>query len=129
LKITFNPGSGIVTLGDDSVKQTIQLEGFGGQSSEQVERLFRAANVARLPRGNVAGELMFTAEKSHADYATAVAFFKAQYLMLNGQGDAVMTEGATTLTMANAVLRGVQRASQIGKRWGIRYTFGITTIA
>lgn len=123
-------GGSVVTLGDDAARQTIVIESLGGQSLEQVERLFRATVVSRFARGNVAGEFVFTSAKSHADYGVALTFFKAEYARLNEAGSLVATQlpGPITLTMAGAILRGVQRVAQEGLRWHLRYTFGITTI-
>lgn len=130
MKATWTPNGALTaTLGDDSVKHTIVLEQIGGQSVDQVEQLFGAVAAAQFPRGNVAGELAFVAAKSHADYATALTFFQAEYARLNGQGSLVLTQGSATLTFAGAVLRGVERLpAQEGLRWHVRYRFGITTI-
>lgn len=131
MKATWTPSPGtLVILGEDAAatRHTIVLDQLSGQSQEQVEELFQADAVARFARGNVGGECVFTAEKSHATYGAALTFFKAEYARLDEQGTLVLTEGAVTLTMAGAVLRGVERATQTGLRWGIRYTFGITTI-
>jgi hypothetical protein len=125
LKAEFPGGT---TLGDDSVKHTIVLERIGGVSVEQVSTLFGGANVLRIAAGNVGGECVFTAAKSHATLDAALTFFKAEFARLNGTHSLVLTQGAVTLTMANAVCKAVEVVLVIGLRWSIRYTFGITTI-
>lgn len=124
----MTPSVGAVDLGDDSGKITILIEQLGGASIEQVTPIFRAAAVQRLARGNVAGTCAFTVGKSHASVAAALTYFKAEYGRMNQKGTLVLTEGAVTLTMANAVLRSVSRAAGTGLRWVVRYEFGMTTI-
>jgi hypothetical protein len=129
MKAEWTPtGGSTATLGDDSVKHSIVLEDFGGQSLEQVVQLPRAASVARYARGNVAGVLVLVAAKSHADRATMMAAWKTEYARLNTKGELVLTEGITTWTMALATLVGVTRADCAGVRLAIRYRFNITTI-
>jgi hypothetical protein len=129
VKIEFTPtGGSKATLGDDSSRHTIEIESLGGGAVVQALQRFRAAAVVYAQRGLVSGELTFTASKSHADRATAVGFFKTEYGRLNGQGQLVITEAATTLTMDGVVLRGVQCVRFNGLRWTIRYTFAISTI-
>lgn len=117
-----------MTLGDDSADRFMELGSIGGAAVQQVEPLFRSASVLRIPRGNVAGECVFTVAQSHASRAAAATFLKGEYARINGQGSLVLTEGATTLTMANAVCSGVTLAGAVGLRWWVRYAFGITTI-
>jgi len=130
VKAEWTPaGGGLATLGDDSVKHSMVLEQIGGASVEQVAGLFRAAAVKRFPRGNISGECIFTSAKSHATQAAAMAFFKAEYARLNGKGSLVLTEGAVTWTMADAMLTAVQVVQVVGLRFWIRYRFGIATIS
>ena len=129
MKADWTPSGGAaVTLGDDSADRFIELGQIGGASLQQIEPLFRAANPIRFPRGNVAGECVFTVAQSHANRGAAVTFFKAEYARLNGKGTLVLTEGGITMTMANAVLSGVTLAGAVGLRWWVRYQFGITTL-
>jgi hypothetical protein len=128
VQAVFTVGGTPATLGDDAARHTIELEQLGGEALEQVEALLRGANPARFARGNVAGDCVFSAGKSHATRAAAIAFFLAEYARLNTQGSLVITEGSATLTLANAICRGVMVARINGLRWTLRYTFGITTI-
>ncbi len=129
MKIEFPSGT---TLGDDSVKQTIVVEQLAGQSAEQLDELFRGANVSRLARANVRGDFIFRSSKSYASYKATWTQWITEYARLNTQGTIVLTEGDVTVNFANAVLKGVQRTFDNeagGVRMTIRYTFGITTIA
>lgn len=122
-------GGGAVTLGDDSVKHTMVLEQLGGECQEQVDPLFRATYVARRARGNVAGNCAFTAAKSHASREAAMAVMVAEYARMGEKGSLALTFGAAgVMTLANAVLKGVELADTNGLRWTIRYRFGITTM-
>ncbi len=130
MTIVFTPtGGSAATLVDDANKLFGQIGHFGGQAIEQVTPLFRAVAPVRFMRGNVAGELAFVAWKSHADVATAGAFWKAEYARLNGVGSLVVTIGASTMTMAGATLRSVSRAEWSGVRLAIGYSFGIKTVS
>jgi len=105
---------------------------MGGTSVAQSDPLYGAANPLLIPRGNVGGEFVFRSSKTYADYKTTFTQFITEYARLNQQGSLVITEGSVTVTMASAVLKGVQRifdAQNTGTRMGIRYTFAITTIA
>jgi hypothetical protein len=129
VKADWTPSGGsAVTLGDDSAARFIELGAIGGASQQQTEGLFRASHAKRFPRGNVAGECVFTVSQSHASRAAAMAFFKTEYARLNEQGSLVLTEGTSTITTANAVLNSVQLAGAIGLRWSIKYTFSTTTL-
>ncbi len=128
-KVVFTPSGGAAaTLADLSTGSHVVLEELGGAGIEQVEPLMDGSNVVRFPRGNVAGDCVFTVEKSFADKATAAAAAKTEYARMMQQGLLVLTIYATTLSMANAVLRSVKCSRVNGVRWGFRYTFGITTI-
>ena len=118
----------MVTLGDDSAKQTIVLESLGGQSVEQVSPLARGTAVQRFARGNVSGDVVFSSSKSHATRAAAASAWKSEYGRLNEVGTLVLTIDATTLTYAGAVLRSVVGIPD-GVRWTLRYTFGVTTVS
>src|SRR4051812_30381575 len=97
---TFTPtGGSLATLVDHANKLEGQLEDLGGECLVNTEPVYGGASVAKFPQGNVNGQCVFTAAKSQADYATAAAYFKAEYARLNGQGALVVTIGATTLTM------------------------------
>ena len=129
MKADWTPtGGALAHLGDDSAKWTIKLEQLGAQSLEHVAQMFQAAKVLRMALGNQAGECVFTSEKSHADIDTAAQFFAGELARLNQVGSLVLTFNAQTLTMASAVLKGVAATAFSGKRWALRYTFGITTI-
>jgi hypothetical protein len=133
VKIQFTPNAGLipVTLGDDASRFAIVVEQLGGASLAQVEALAGGAHQAMFARGNVGGELIFRSSKSYASYHDTFAQFLTEYGRLNQQGSLVLTEGAVTLTFANAILRGIQRlfdAHHSGAHMGIRYTFAISTI-
>lgn len=121
-------GGAAVTLIDDGSKVHGKLEQLGGQGEEQLDNLAFGANPSRLMRGNVAGDCVFTAAKSHADRGTALNYFKTNYGYIGQVGSLVITMDAATLTMAGATLKGVTVAEFNGVRWTLRYTFGITTI-
>ncbi|PWU18908.1 MAG: hypothetical protein C5B50_07780 [Verrucomicrobia bacterium] len=129
MKADWTPtGGSLAHLGDDSAKWTMKLEQLGAQSLEHVAQMFGAATVLRLALGNQAGECVFTAAKSHASRDAAAQFFAGELARLNQVGSLVLTFDAQTLTMANAVLKGVGVVGVEGLRWTVRYTFGITTI-
>jgi len=129
MKADWTPAGGsAVTLGDDSVKATITLEALGLESAEQVDQLFRAAAVTRRARGNTAGDCVFTVGKSHATAVAALAYLKAELVRVDKKGSLVLTDGTTTVTMANALLRAVTLDQVRGVRVWIRYRFGISTI-
>lgn len=119
-----------LTLGDDKAvpKVTMKLEQIGVHCLEQVENLFQSLTPFRLPRGNVQGDCVFAARKSHADRDTAAKYFLAQTALVNQQGTLVLTIDQVTMTMANAVMRAVVTADLNGLEWTLRYTLGITLI-
>lgn len=129
MKAEFTPtGGGLVTLGDDSAKWLLTLEEVSGKCLEAVEDMFGQANALRYLLGNLKGNCVFTAAKSHADADTMAAFFKTEYARINTSGLLKFTFTAATWSMANANCIGVQRAEVSGVRLKLRYTFGITTI-
>lgn len=133
MKIQFTANGTLipVTLGDDALKFVIIIEQLGGASVVQLDQLAGGANPAQFPRGNVSGDFVFRSAKTYADYQTTFAQFKTEYARLNQQGTIVLTEGAQTLTFANAILKNVVRlfdAQSSGAHMGLRYTFSITTI-
>jgi len=132
MNIQFTPAGGSpATLGDDAAKFAVVVEQLGGSCIAQVESLAGGANFALFTRGNVGGEFVFRSSKTHTDYQTTFTQFLVEYGRLNQQGALVITEGDVTLTLANVILRAVQRifdAQHSGARMGIRYTFAITTI-
>lgn len=133
MKIDWTPSGGaLVTLGDDApaagARTATKLEELGGEALEQLDPLAFADFVSRLMRGNVQGDCVFTARKSHADVDTAAAYFKAEYSRQGQKGSLVLTFGATTMTMANATCRAVRVVLPDGVHWILRYKFGITTI-
>ena len=129
MKIVF----GSTTLVDDTASPRIAgvIERLGFRALVQTETLYGAANEIDFPRGNVGGELVFTAGCSFASYSAAADAFKAACGLVNGQGTVVVTPatGADTLTLANAVLDNVERADWQGIWLNLRYTFKITTIS
>jgi hypothetical protein len=134
---TWTPtGLSAVIIGDDfgsagagsPGKVRTKLEQLGGMGLEQVQRLAFGANPFRAMRGNVAGDCVFTARKSHADRATAMNYFKTNYGYIGQMGTLVLAQDAASLTMANATFRGVIVAEFNGLEWTLRYTFGMTTI-
>lgn len=129
MKVTWTPNAGVpVVLGDDSLKQTVVMDSLGGGAVEQVVPLFRATNAARYSRGNVAGEAGFSVARSHANLAAALTYWKGEYGRLGTKGTLVLTEGVTTVTCSNAVLKAVVLAGVTGTRWAIRYGFGVGTM-
>lgn len=133
MNIQFTPAGGSpATLGDDAAKFAVVVEQLGGSCIAQLEPLAGSHNLALITRGNVGGEFVFRSSKTYSDYQTTFTQFLAEYSRLNAQGALVVTEGAVTITFANAILRAVQRifdAQHSGTRMGIRYTFAISTIA
>lgn len=120
-----------VTLGDDTAKQTMVIDGLGAGAAEQVVPLFRATNPLRIQRGNVAGELSIIAAKSHASRNAAASYYLGEHGRINQVGNLVITvdTGGTTLTFTGAVLKAVSVAAMDGLRWAVRYQFGFTTMA
>jgi hypothetical protein len=125
---SVTPSVSKVTLGDDANKHAIVLESLGADSQEQVVPLARAANPLRFPRGNAAGEVAFTATKTHASRDAAASYAAGEIARLNQQGTLELTFDTHKLTCASATLKGVRAVSVEGLRWTIRYTFGVTTI-
>ena len=110
----------------------VVVEQLGGSCIAQVESLAGSPNLALFTRGNVGGEFIFCSSKTYTDYQTTFTQFLAEYGRLNQQGALIVTEGSVTLTLANVILRAVQRifnAQHSGTHMGIRYTFAITTIS
>src|SRR5882757_6085306 len=105
MKIQFTPGTGLipVTLGDDAGKFAVVVEHLGGSCLAQSEALAGGANPALFPRGNVGGEFIFRSSKTYAHYRDTFTQFQTEYSRLNQQGTLVLTEGAVTLTFANAI--------------------------
>jgi hypothetical protein len=133
--IQWTPSGGsAVYLGDDlgantgGVKVALKLERLGAAGLEQVVPLFQGANPFRQMLGNVCGDCIFTAARSHADRASAAAFFKGEAARVGQKGNLVLTIDSASLTMANATLRSVAAIAFDGTRWTLRYGFGITTI-
>lgn len=135
--VTWTPtGLAAVVIGDDfgtaggssPGKVRTKLEQLGGMGEEQVVKLAFGANPFRAMRGNVAGDCVFTARRSHADRQTAANYFKTNYGYIGQQGTLLLTIDAASLTMANATFRGVIVAEFNGLEWTLRYTFGMTTI-
>ena len=121
---------GTTVLCDDAAtpKVTGITEQLNGSASVQVEDIYASGNKLLRPQGNVAGQFVFTAGCSFASMAASATAWKTAYGLLNTQDTVVLTYGGTTLTMANAVLKDVQRVLWDGLRLSIRYTFLITTI-
>ncbi len=132
MKADFTPtGGSIAHLGDDSSKWSVVLEQLGGAGLEQVDQLAFASAVSRIMRGNLAGDCVFTAAKSHASLDAAATFFATEYGRIGQRGALVLTFASHALTMALATVKAVHRVEAEdgrGVRWKIRYTFGITTI-
>lgn len=122
------PAVAAATLGDDSVKVAMKMEQIGLQIVEQVENLFQAAAVFRAPRGNAAGDCIFTCHKTHATRAAAATYFLGEVARINQQGTLVLSFDATDVTLALATLRSVVVADFNGLSWTLRYTFGVRTI-
>jgi hypothetical protein len=123
-------GPTTVTLGDDSVKQGTQLEQLGGAGLAQIEPLYGSAAPFMAMRGNVAGDCIFWAQKSHATQDAAATFFATEYARIGQSGSLVLTFNIHKLTMANAILKAVAKVNTEeapGVAWRIRYSFGITT--
>jgi hypothetical protein len=133
VQIQFTPSTDLtpVTLGSDASKFAIVVEQLGGSCLAQSEPIAGGVNLALFPRGNIGGEFIFRSSKTYASYQATFTQFQTEYGRLNQQGTLVLSEGAVTLTFANALLRAVQRvfdAQHSGAHMGIRYTFAITTI-
>jgi hypothetical protein len=124
---SITPAVAKVTLGDDSVKHTIEIESLGAAAAEQVSALFRSANAKRFPKGNVAGDVVFTASKSHATIDAAATYYAGERARINQQGTLELTFTTLKFTYALATLRAVEPVP-IGTRWRLRYTFGVTTL-
>jgi hypothetical protein len=131
MKADWTPtgGGGAVTLADDSVKVAMTLEPpFGLEDSLQEEELAFGTVVFQAMRGNSRGQCAFTAAKSHATRATAVAYLLTQQSYRGAPGSLVITEAATTITMT-AQLVSAMAVEFKGLRWTIRYVFRITTMS
>jgi hypothetical protein len=127
--VQFTPSGGsTVTLGDDSVKNLVTIERLGTTAQQQVAALFEAEEVLRIPRGNLSGECVFIAEKSHDSITSAITYFRGEVARANQKGALVFSKGATTLTMNNAFLVDVSVVRILGVLWAIRYSFGIGKI-
>lgn len=126
----FTPtGGGEITLGDDGNRIPIKMEPpLGLQDAEQKDELAFAAAPFIQGRGNTQGACVFTVEKSHADEDTALAYAKTQQGYRSQWGVLVLTmRSGGTMTMT-AYLHSAIVVMMRGVRWGIRYTFTITTM-
>lgn len=130
--IQFTKSGGLlpVTLGDDANKLTIELGEHSQECIVQKEPLAGAANPFQTPRGNNSGQFSFTSTFSYPTLDAMTAALKIALLLTGQQGTVVLTRGATTFTMANAILKSVKRASgSDGVKLRLNYNFDITTIA
>ena len=134
MQITWNGSGSTVYLVDDfgtsgggqKIRGTIEQLGLAAQ--EQVVQLAFSASVVRFPRGNTAGDCVFTALSSYTTRTLASAWVKGEIARVNQQGTLAVVIDSTTITMPNAVLRSVTPARIEGALWVLRYTFGISTI-
>ena len=117
-----------LTLVDDAGGLLGTIEELGGEPVEQVDELAFASFAARVMRGNVRGQCVFSAAQSYKDAPTAAAALKTAYALMGMPGSLVLTFGATTLTMAGATVGPVRMVKFVGTRLVIRYSFGITSI-
>ena len=122
------------TLIDDTASPAIYgvIEEFAGSAKVQKADLYNSTSDAIFARGDVSGVFGCTSECSYASLAAALTALNAIYNLLNTQGSLVLTYGTSTgstCTMANAVLRSIQRVRPPeGVAVKVRYTFDITTV-
>lgn len=129
MNLIWTPTGGTaVTLGDDSAKKTILVESLGGQSKVQPAEFFRGNNPALYPRGNTAGQFVFTVTQTFATTDLASAYIKTEYGRLNQQGSLAWGRAGTTFTFALAVLKNVATAKINGVQIVMRYTLEFTTL-
>lgn len=130
MKVVYTPTGGVpATLVDDSVKLYGTLGDWGLEGLEAVEDMFQSATALRYMLGNLKGAFIVEAACSCVDYATAAAYMKQELNRGGTQGTLVLTVFGQTFTMASATCKAVHKTKWSGVLIGIRYTFGITTIA
>lgn len=122
-------GGAFVTLGDDALRQTIEVLQWGGAAAAQVSPLFRATSPMVAGRGNVTGVFSFGSTKSHASLDAAAQFFADEYARLGEMGELKMTVTSKVVTFANALLQGVDRGGKEGVRLQVVYSFVIRTVS
>jgi hypothetical protein len=128
-QIKWTPAGGsALTLADVNAGDVLKVEHFGGNSLMGNVALALAANPALLPHGNISGQFVFTVGTSHDTRQDAISYAVTQYNLLNGKGTLVWNVDAAVTTAAGALLSGVTAAQIEGTRWGLRYTFTITTL-
>lgn len=127
MKVTFDAGGGPVILADHTANPKLLgvVERNDREVIVQQEPLYAGTNPFLAPRGNAAGQFVFTVHCSSADYNSAVAYEKAELARVGGQGALVYTAmpAGTAETYANAVLKNVQVVETNGVARRIRYTF------
>lgn len=129
MKAVWTPtGGGAITLADDANMVRMKIEQLGAMGVEQIEQLAFSPDVFRTMRGNIAGDLVFTAQQSFASRDAAGTYYKARYAEIGETGSMVITIDVVTMTMANATWKGCAVALFNGLEWVLRYTFGITTL-
>jgi hypothetical protein len=129
--IQFTKSGGLlpVTLGDDANKLTIELGEHSQECVVQKESLAGAPFPFQTPRGNNSGQFAFISTFSYPTLDAMTAALKTGLSLAGQQGSVVLTRGATTMTMANAILRSVKRANgSDGVKLRLSYVFEITTI-
>ncbi len=121
-------GGSPVTLGDDSVKQTITVEQLDAPALVQKLLFFRGVNAQLVTRGGDEGVFIAVVQPSLADSDAASAYLKSEYARSGQAGSLAWGRVGTTFTFTGAVLRRVTVAALNGARLRVRYTFGFSSM-
>lgn len=133
MKAIFTVAATPHTLADPNASPAMNatLDGWPYSGVVQSENLIGGANPVKIPRGNVAGQIIFTSATSFSTYNACSTAAKVAQALVLAQGSLVVTlslDGSpVTFTMANAILSRIAPKLN-GKQLVIQYTFDITTI-
>jgi hypothetical protein len=127
--IVFTPtGEDAVTLCDLADKWWPVLEQLPAEGVEQVDRLAFGGVVARVMRGNVSGEVVFSVSHSHASLDEAAGWYATMRGQVALSGKLEITINTVVLTFLGATFRRLEPTLMEGCRWTLRYSFGVTEL-
>ena len=130
MNLVWTPtGGSAVTLGDDSVKQTITVEQLDAPALVQKLLFFRGVNCQLVPRGGDEGIFVAVVQPSLANSDAASTYIKNEYARRGQEGGLAWGRVGVTFTFTGAVIRRVTVAELNGARLRIRYTFGFASMA
>jgi hypothetical protein len=122
-------GGAPVTLGDDSVKQTITVEQLDAPAVVQKLLFFRGVNAQLVARGGDEGVFVAVVQPPLATSDQASTYIKNELARIGQAGTLAWGRVGTIFNFTGVVIRRVTVAELNGARLRIRYTFGFAAMA